>query len=95
MLNSHFKQTTCITKRLLHAQVKAWLISDMMAFLPALEKRTTRAFRRVVVKSVTICNAPCFSVTTWRRFLKSRLRKWVSVAASTQHVTKKRRGGHC
>ena len=80
VMNSHWRLTTCVSERMLQAQMKVWLTSDMVAKLATLEEKTTRKFRRTTVQAICATQTLSFSNEEWSLFVNSRVRPWVANA---------------
>jgi cytidylate kinase len=58
-LNRQYRETIQITRRMLDAQLDAWLGAEMAVFLRAMETSTTVKINRVNLRSIVISGVCC------------------------------------
>jgi len=72
VMNSHFRRTTSISKRLLDAQVQVLMVKEMLTKLAAIESKPTRKYAKWAVHAFTShTTAQMFTADAWSLLLSS------------------------
>jgi len=91
-LNVHYRSTIRISKRMLSAQLQAWLAVEMAVFLRAMETDTTVKVTHGDMLPMIIAGIQLFSEKAWSTHLTSPPIVWTSGTPSQRSPDKLRRG---
>lgn len=92
-LNARFKSVTQISKQMLDAQVKTWLVCDMKTRVKASDAGTTRRYTRSTSQTVAIHASELFTNEDWTSLLDSDTLNWQRSSPHVAGASRKRRGG--
>ena len=92
-LNAHYKQTVRISKRMLNAQLKAWLGAEMTVFLRAMQSNNTVGMRRADLRQTVLSGVNLFTTSTWTGHVASAPTSWTSSPNQPKSSRKRRCGG--
>ena len=78
---------------MVNAQLKGWLVADMVGRLPASASCALRVYSKNTVKVVANNGLQKFTDAEWAKHLQSSALQWQTQARPASDVRKKRRGG--
>lgn len=89
-LNSHYRSTIFVSRRMLAAQLNTWLTTEMAVFERAVVSNPTRIIRRADAMCLVTSSAVIFGARQWDEHLREKTVAWVSTPLVEQRRAAKR-----